>query len=59
VVSSGTLTYKIRLAEGDWVVLRVTDPARPADPRAGALPGYRSAGRAVAYLSPFFIARRS
>ncbi|GAA2382491.1 CehA/McbA family metallohydrolase [Dactylosporangium salmoneum] len=45
------------LAEGDWVVLRISDPAEPADPRAEALEGFRSAGRSVAYLSPFFISR--
>ncbi|WP_433214539.1 CehA/McbA family metallohydrolase [Dactylosporangium sp. CS-047395] len=54
-VAAGTLYFSTPLEDGEWVVLRVTDPARPADPRAERLPGYRSAGHAVAYLSPFFI----
>ncbi|MCO1658195.1 CehA/McbA family metallohydrolase [Pseudonocardia humida] len=41
--------------DGNWVVLRVTDPGERGDPRARRFPGYRSAGRAVAYLSPFFL----
>jgi hypothetical protein len=40
-------------ADGAWAVLRVTDPAAPADPRAPA--GWRDAGRAVAYASPFWL----
>ncbi|WP_433083228.1 CehA/McbA family metallohydrolase [Dactylosporangium sp. CA-052675] len=57
-VSGGTLRLRAPLREGDWTVLRVTDPARPADPRAADLPGYRSAGHAVAYCSPFFTSPR-
>ncbi|WP_432834939.1 CehA/McbA family metallohydrolase [Dactylosporangium sp. CA-092794] len=49
------VTLRARLDAGDWAVLRITDPGRPADPRAADFPGYRSAGRSVAYLSPFFI----
>lgn len=48
-------TVPIDRADGDWVVLRVTDPARPADPRAAAFPAYAAAGHAVAYTSPFFL----
>ncbi|WP_426510038.1 CehA/McbA family metallohydrolase [Dactylosporangium sp. McL0621] len=57
-VSAGPLRLRTPLEEGDWVVLRITDPGRPADPRAEPLPGYRSAGLAVAYLSPFFTSPR-
>ena len=40
-------------ADGLWVVLRVSDPAVPADPRA---PGrWASFGEAVAYASPFWL----
>jgi len=42
-------------ADGDWVVLRVTDPAEPPDPRA---PGeWARLGRAIAYSSPFWLQR--
>jgi hypothetical protein len=42
-------------SDGDWVVVRVTDPAEPADPRAtGAWVGL---GRAIAYTSPFWLDR--
>jgi hypothetical protein len=41
-------------ADGAWAVLRITDPAALADPRAPA--GWRDAGRAVAYASPFWLA---
>ena len=36
-----------------WVVLRVTDPERPADGRA--TPSYAAAGGAIAYASPFYL----
>jgi hypothetical protein len=38
---------------GDWVVLRVTDPSRPADRRATG--EFASLGNAIAYASPFFL----
>jgi hypothetical protein len=42
-------------AGGDWVVLRVTDPAGPPDPRA---PGdWARLGRGIAYTSPFWLER--
>jgi uncharacterized protein DUF3604 len=42
-------------ADGDWVVLRVTDPADPPDPRA---PGeWARLGRGIAYTSPFWLER--
>ena len=41
-------------ADGAWLVLRVSDPAVPADPRATG--EYAQFGRAVAYASPFFLA---
>jgi len=40
--------------DGSWVVLRVTDPAGPADPRARG--EFVAAGDAVAYTSPFYLA---
>jgi hypothetical protein len=49
-----TFTAPISRANGEWVVLRVTDPAGPADGRAPDGP-YRAAGRGVAYASPFFL----
>ena len=40
-------------AEGDWMVLRLSDPSEPADPRA---PGqYARLGRGIAYTSPFWL----
>jgi Protein of unknown function (DUF3604) len=42
-------------ADGDWVVLRVTDPAEAPDPRA---PGHWARlGRGIAYTSPFWLER--
>jgi hypothetical protein len=41
-------------AEGDWVVLRVSDPSEPADPRASG--EYARLGRGIAYTSPFWLA---
>jgi hypothetical protein len=40
-------------ADGDWVVLRVTDPAEPPDPRATGV--WAGQGRAIAYASPFWL----
>jgi hypothetical protein len=40
-------------AEGDWVVLRVSDPSQPADPRARG--EYARLGRGIAYTSPFWL----
>lgn len=42
-------------ADDRWLVLRITDPSKPADGRADAL--YKSFGQAIAYASPFFIER--
>ncbi|MDX1620134.1 MAG: hypothetical protein R3320_04030 [Nitriliruptorales bacterium] len=36
-----------------WVVLRITDPERPADSRATST--YAAAGGAIAYASPFYL----
>lgn len=49
------LTFDVRVdaADGSWVVLRVTDPAEPADPRARG--EFLAAGDAVAYTSPFYL----
>jgi hypothetical protein len=40
-------------AAGAWVVLRVTDPAGPVDPRATG--EWAGLGRAIAYSSPFWL----
>ena len=40
-------------ADGDWVVLRVTDPAEPPDPRATGV--WAGQGRTIAYASPFWL----
>jgi hypothetical protein len=40
-------------ADGDWVVLRVSDPDAPADPRATG--EYARLGRGIAYASPFWL----
>jgi hypothetical protein len=42
-------------AEGDWVVLRVTDPDEPADPPAAG--EWARLGRGLAYTSPFWLSR--
>lgn len=41
--------------DGDWVVLRVTDPQMPAAGGARSFPAYAAAGHVVAYASPFFL----
>lgn len=53
-----TWTARVDPAHGGWLVLRVSDPARPADRRAAGFADYRSAGRSIAYLSPFFLEAR-
>jgi hypothetical protein len=50
-----TCRARIDRDRGDWLVLRVSDPAGPPDRRAADFADYRSAGRTVAYLSPFFL----
>ena len=60
VVPAGTDPV-IRLAapvdpERGWVVLRISDPALPADDRAPVGSAYAAAGHAVAYASPWFVA---
>jgi hypothetical protein len=40
-------------ADGDWLVLRVSDPSQPADPRATGQ--YARLGRGIAYTSPFWL----
>jgi Protein of unknown function (DUF3604) len=42
-------------ADGDWLVVRVTDPAELADPRATGK--WVGLGRAIAYTSPFWLDR--
>jgi hypothetical protein len=39
--------------DGNWVVLRVSDPSQPADPRATGQ--YARLGRGIAYTSPFWL----
>lgn len=41
------------VADGRWLVVRITDPAQPADPRATG--AFAAAGRGMAYASPFFL----
>jgi hypothetical protein len=50
------IAFQIELdrAEGDWVVLRVSDPSEPPDPRATG--PYARLGRGIAYTSPFWLA---
>ena len=48
-----TFTTNIDIANGDWVVLRITDPSAPADGRATG--EWESFGNAIAYPSPFFL----
>jgi hypothetical protein len=43
----------VSASETPWVVLRLTDPTLPPDPRA--VGAFARAGEAVAYASPFFI----
>jgi len=43
----------IDIQNGDWVVLRVTDPTLEPDGRADAV--YAAAGGAIAYASPFWL----
>lgn len=48
-----SFTAPIDVADGDWVVLRISDPSVAADDRAtGDWAGY---GRGIAYCSPFFL----
>ena len=49
------LTVLVDRDDGDWVVLRITDPAREADDRAPAGSAYAASGRAIAYASPFYL----
>jgi hypothetical protein len=43
----------IDLDDGDWVLLRVSDPDQPAD--AGTPDAFTGFGRALAYASPFWL----
>jgi hypothetical protein len=54
-----TWTARVDPGHGGWLVLRISDPARPADRRAAGFADYRSSGRTIAYLSPFFLDARS
>jgi hypothetical protein len=58
VIPGAPVRLRTRLgrAGGDWAVLRVSDPAERPDPRAEPFGAYRSTGRTIAYLSPFFLA---
>lgn len=55
VVEPLTFRVPVDRADGDWFVVRVTDPSQPADKRADDFADYRSAGRAVAYASPWWL----
>lgn len=48
-----SITHDIDRVDGNWIVLRVTDPDAPADHRSGA--EFADAGRAIAYASPFYL----
>jgi hypothetical protein len=48
-----SFTTDIDIADGSWVVLRITDPFTTADSRADAT--YAGFGDAVAYASTFFL----
>ena len=52
--AEGTRSFvvPIDVDDGDWVLLRVTDPDQPADP--GTPEAFTGFGRAVAYASPFW-----
>ncbi|HVE62853.1 MAG TPA: hypothetical protein VNB94_03495 [Mycobacteriales bacterium] len=57
VPASGELvsfSAPVDIANGRWVVLRLTDPAEKADARAPT--AYSAAGNAIAYAAPFFLA---
>ena len=47
-----TFSVPVDVADGNWAVLRVTDPSQPAEPWTPA--EYKGAGRAIAYASPFW-----
>jgi hypothetical protein len=49
------ITFEVDLDsdDGDWLVLRVSDPSEPADPRASGQ--YARLGRGIAYTSPFWL----
>jgi hypothetical protein len=48
-----SFTAPVDAEAGRWLVLRLSDPAEPADRRAPA--SYRPFGNAVAYTAPFFL----
>ena len=48
-----SFTAPVDAADGDWVILRLTDPAGKADERAPS--AYASSGSAIAYAAPFFL----
>jgi hypothetical protein len=50
------LELDLDAADGNWLVVRVTDPAEPADPRATG--DWARQGRAIAYTSPFWLEPR-
>jgi hypothetical protein len=43
----------VDVADGDWVVLRISDPSAAADGRANA--AWAGFGNALAYTSPFYL----
>jgi len=48
-----SFTTNIDIADGSWVVLRITDPSEAADDRADAT--FAPFGNGIAYASPFFL----
>ena len=51
--SQPVISFTADVGDAKWAVVRVTDPAQPADGRAPT--DYTSFGKAIAYASPFFI----
>jgi hypothetical protein len=47
-----SVTLPVDVSDGTWALLRVTDPAQPADD--GTPAPFAAAGRAIAYASPFW-----
>ncbi|HEY7873740.1 MAG TPA: hypothetical protein VIG64_01330 [Actinomycetota bacterium] len=50
-----TFTTDVDVANGEWIVLRITDPSSPPDGRATG--EWATFGNAIAYASPFFMTR--
>ena len=49
-----TVDSFVDAGSGDWVILRISDPAQPA-PGIAAGTSYAGLGKAIAYASPFYL----